>query len=232
MMTMVCSWVTSRGRSSATEHAGKKIAFACCDADMRYSTCTRADADGEVLRGEPEVAIDFATKDSTKTGERVRPNRARSSVASSSRAQTGVLLQQTLPVDGPGVPGRRRGPAGRVRVGVIPFLRFPSLDCNSPLIGSREQGRRRRDIAICGSERVIQSPPDRKLAVCKALAACRDALRSTHASVHTRALCSLSYMLSPKHADSHALVARQACRHIFSGAARDTTGLPNNIVSI
>ena len=48
----------------------------------------------------------------------------------------GVLLQQTLPVDGPGVPGRRRGPAGRVRVGVIPFLRFPSLDCNSPLIGS------------------------------------------------------------------------------------------------
>ena len=42
---------------------------------------------------------------------------------------------------------------GRVRVGVIPSLRFPSLDCNSPLIGSREQGRRRRDIAICGSER-------------------------------------------------------------------------------
>ena len=28
------------------------------------------------------------------------------------------------------------GPAGRVRVGVIPSLRFPSLDCNSPLIGS------------------------------------------------------------------------------------------------
>ena len=28
----------------------------------------------------------------------------------------------------PGVPGRRRGPAGRVRVGVIPsLLRFPSL---------------------------------------------------------------------------------------------------------
>ena len=48
---------------SATEHDGKKIAFACCDADMRYSTCTRADADGECYAGHLKSLSDFAPKD-------------------------------------------------------------------------------------------------------------------------------------------------------------------------
>ena len=45
------------------EHAGKKIAFACCDADMRYSTCTRADADGECYAGHLKSLSNFAPKD-------------------------------------------------------------------------------------------------------------------------------------------------------------------------
>ena len=48
---------------SATEHDGKKIAFACCDADMGYSTCTRADADGECYAGNLRSLSDFAPKD-------------------------------------------------------------------------------------------------------------------------------------------------------------------------
>ena len=48
---------------SATEHAGKKIVFACCDADMGYSTCTRADADGECYAGNLKSLSDFAPKD-------------------------------------------------------------------------------------------------------------------------------------------------------------------------
>ena len=47
---------------SATEHAGKKIVFACCDADMRYSTCTRADADGECYAGFLNPVSNFAPK--------------------------------------------------------------------------------------------------------------------------------------------------------------------------
>jgi len=47
---------------AATEHAGKKIAFACCDADMGYSTCTRADADGECYAGFLNSVSHFAPK--------------------------------------------------------------------------------------------------------------------------------------------------------------------------
>ena len=69
----------------------------------------------------------------------------------------------------PGVPGRRRGPAGRVRVGVIPSLRFPSLDCNSPLIGSS------RDDVVATLRFVVRSVIQSGLgsdllAACKALA--------------------------------------------------------------
>ena len=44
---------------SATEHAGKKIAFACCEAD----TCTRMDEDGQCLAGDLRRLSNFAPKD-------------------------------------------------------------------------------------------------------------------------------------------------------------------------
>ena len=44
--------------SSATEHAGKKIAFACCEAN----TCSRKDADGQCLAGDL-WGSNFAPKD-------------------------------------------------------------------------------------------------------------------------------------------------------------------------
>ena len=56
-------WARAEADPSATEHAGKKIAFAWCDADMRYSTCTRADADGECYAGHLKSLSDFAPKD-------------------------------------------------------------------------------------------------------------------------------------------------------------------------
>ena len=89
-----------------------------------------------MLSGAPEVAIQFRAEGLVRGHERVRGRRQGPLRRRATVHKPGVLLQQTLPVDGPGVPGRRRGPAGRVRVGVIPFLRFPSLDCNSPLIES------------------------------------------------------------------------------------------------
>ena len=44
---------------SATAHAGKKIAFACCEAD----TCTRMDEDGQCLAGDLRSLSNFAPKD-------------------------------------------------------------------------------------------------------------------------------------------------------------------------
>ena len=44
---------------SATEHAGKKIAFACCEAN----TCTRMDEDGQCLAGDLRRPSNFAPKD-------------------------------------------------------------------------------------------------------------------------------------------------------------------------
>ena len=43
---------------SATEHAGKKIAFACCEAD----TCSRRDEDGQCLAGHLKRLSNFAPK--------------------------------------------------------------------------------------------------------------------------------------------------------------------------
>ena len=44
---------------SVTEHDGKKIAFACCEAD----TCSRKDADGQCLAGDLRSLSNFAPKD-------------------------------------------------------------------------------------------------------------------------------------------------------------------------
>ena len=75
------------------------------------------------------------------------------------------------------------------------------------------------------------------LAACKTLAspasqAEREPEPGAHArSAHTRALCSLSYMLSPKH-------TRRLCSQRHNGAAqqtsaaRDIMGLPSNSVSM
>ena len=41
------------------EHAGKKIAFACCESD----TCTRMDEDGQCLAGDLRSLSNFAPKD-------------------------------------------------------------------------------------------------------------------------------------------------------------------------
>ena len=42
--------------------SGMGIAFACCDADMSYSTCTR-DADGQCYVGHLNPVSNFASKD-------------------------------------------------------------------------------------------------------------------------------------------------------------------------
>ena len=47
---------------SATEYAGKKIAFACCNADMSYSTCKRKDPSGQCYAGHLNPVSNFAPK--------------------------------------------------------------------------------------------------------------------------------------------------------------------------